>query len=150
MKYKFKSLFKRDKEYTIECDEPLELYDNFALSIKKIDNSNKSFSYENIDCVLKYGKRSDIGLKTIELDRYNFSGYLMMLEIYKQRNAVSMGEPLELERKKEVCEFDGVTLDTVNDDIKNAFKKCIGSNNIMETLFQCFLSGVSYGKREKI
>ena len=146
MKYKFKSLFKRDKEYTIECDEPLELYDNFALSIKKVDNGNKSFSHENIDCVLKYGKRNDIGLKTIELDRYNFSGYLMMVETYKQRNAVSMGEPLEIIKEEILYEFKHTNLENADKELRLAFNKYIEDNKLMDTLFQCFLRGVSYGK----
>lgn len=148
MKYKFKSLFNREKEYTIECDEPLELYNNFALSIKKVDKANKSFSYENIDCVLKYGKRNDIGLKIIELDRYNFSGYLMMLESYKQRNAVSMGEPLEMIKEEVPYEFKDTNLDNANKELKLAFNKYVEENKIMDILFQCFLHGVAYGKNK--
>lgn len=146
MVYHFKSLFNRDKEYTIECDEPLDLYNNFSLSIKKVDREDKSFAYENIDCVLKYGKKSEIGLKTIELDRYNFSGYLMMVETYKQRNAVSMGEPLEIIKEEIPYEFKDTTLENANQELKLMFNKYVEDNNLMEILFQCFLRGVAYGK----
>ena len=63
MIYKFRSFFNRDNDYTIVSDEPLELYNDFSLSIKKIDNENKSYSYDNIDCVLKYGHRGTLGIK---------------------------------------------------------------------------------------
>ena len=150
MIYSFKSLFDRERIYTIDTEEPLSQYDDFSLSIKKVDRNDKSYSPDNIDCVLRYAKHGKLGIKTIQLESYNFNSYYSFVEKYKQRNAVSMGEPLELERKKEIYEFDGVTLETANEDIKKAFKKYVENNNIMETLFQCFLSGVSYGKREKI
>lgn len=146
MKYKFKSLFNREKEYTVECDEPLELYDDFALSIKKVDKANKSFSYDNIDCILKYGKHNQLGINKIELDRYNFSGYLMMLESYKQRNAVSMGEPLEMIKETVPYEFKDVNLENANNELKLAFNKYVEDNKLMDVLFQCFLHGVAYGK----
>lgn len=148
MKYKFKSLFNREKEYTIETDEPLDLYDDFALSIKKVDKNSKSFSSENIDCVLKYGKHNQLGLKTIELERDNFSGYLMMVETYKQRNAVSMGEPLEMVKDEVPYEFKGVTLNSANNELKLAFNKYIEDNKLMDVLFQCFLRGVAYGQNK--
>lgn len=148
MKYKFKSLFNREKEYTIETEESLELYDDFALSIKKVDKDSKSFASENIDCVLKYGKHNQLGLKTIELERDNFSGYLMMVETYKQRNAVSMGEPLEMVKDVVPYEFKNVTLNNANNDLKLAFNKYVEDNKLMDVLFQCFLRGVSYGKNK--
>jgi hypothetical protein len=148
MKYKFKSLFNRDKEYTIETDEPLDLYDDFALSIKKVDKNSKSFSSENIDCVLKYGKHNQLGLKTIELERENFSGYLMMVETYKLRNAVSMGEPLEMVKNEVPYEFKGVTLNNANNELKLAFNKYVEDNKLMDVLFHCFLRGVAYGKNK--
>lgn len=148
MTYRFKSLFNRDKEYTIECDESLELYDNFSLSMKKVERENKSFAYDNIECVLKYGKKGELGLKTVELDRYNFSGYLMMVETYKQRNAVSMGEPLEMIRDDIPYEFKDTTLETASQELRLAFNKYVEDNGLMNILFQCFLRGVSYGKTQ--
>lgn len=149
MNYKFKSIFNRQREYTIETDEPLDLYDTFSLSIKKIDKDNKSFSEENIDCILKYGKSNSLGLQSIELDRYNFSGYLMMVETYKQRNALSMGEGIEIIRENKPYEFDGVNLDNANNELKLAFNKYVEDNKLLDVLFQCFLRGVSYGKLKK-
>lgn len=150
MDYTFKSLFNRNKEYRITTDEPLELYDDFSLSIKKIDNGNKSFSDNNIDCILKYMKHNELGTKTIELDQYNFSGYYMFVEKYKQRNAVSMGEPLQIVKDEIPYEYKEAKLsDTKTDEeLKIAFNKFIADNNVMDILFQCFLNGVSYGKKK--
>ena len=53
MEYRFKSLFDREKEHVIETDEPLHLYDVFSISIGKVDKKSKSFSVDNINCVLK-------------------------------------------------------------------------------------------------
>lgn len=149
MVYSFKSLFDRERIYTIDTEESLSQYDDFSLSIKKVDKDDKSFSTDNIDCTLRYSKHGKLGIKSIQLEPYNFSSYYAFVEKYKQRNAVSMGEPLELERKKELYEFDGVTLENADKEIKDAFKKYMEGNNIMETLFQCFLFGVSYGRINK-
>lgn len=148
MEYKFKSLFNKEHEYVIECEEPLELYDNFALSIRKVDKANKSFSDENINCILKYGKRTQLGMKELDLDKYNFSGYFMFVETYKERNAVSMGEPLEMIKEEPKYEFKDVNLNNANNELKLAFNKYVEENKIMDMLFQCFLRGVAYGKTQ--
>jgi hypothetical protein len=149
MKYNFKSLFNRERKYIIECDEPLDLYDDFSLSIKKVDKSDKSFSYDNIDCVLKYGKQGTLDYKTIELDRDNFNGYYMLVETYKNRNALSVGEPLEMIKEEVPYEFKDVNLDNATTELKLAFNKYVEDNKLMDTLFQCFLHGVAYGKSKK-
>ena len=149
MVYSFKSLFDRERTYTIDTEESLSQYDDFSLSIKKVDKNDKSFSVDNIDCILRYSKHGKLGTKSIQLEPYNFNSYYGFVEKYKQRNAVSMGEPLELERKKEINEFDDVTLENADNEIKTAFKKYIERNNIMENLFQCFLAGVAYGRTNK-
>lgn len=149
MKYNFKSLFNRERKYIIECDEPLDLYDDFSLSIKKVDKSDKSFSYDNIDCVLKYGKQGTLDYKTIELDRDNFNGYYMLVETYKNRNALSVGEPLEMIKEEVPYEFKDVNLDNATIELKLAFNKYVEDNKLMDALFQCFLHGVAYGKSKR-
>lgn len=147
MEYKFKSLFNRSNEYTIETDEPLHLYDSFALSIKKVDNDIKSFSYENIVCILKCSKYNELGTKVIELDRYNFSGFYTLVEVYKNRNCLSMGEPLELIKEEIPYEYKETNLNNADTELKADFNRFITENNVMEVLFQCFLKGVSFGKK---
>ena len=49
MEYRFKSLFDREKEYVIETEEPLHLYNEFSISIRKVDKESKSFSVDNIN-----------------------------------------------------------------------------------------------------
>ena len=49
MEYRFKSLFDREKEHVIETEEPLHLYNEFSISIRKVDKECKSFSIDNID-----------------------------------------------------------------------------------------------------
>lgn len=142
MVYKFRSVFDRSKEYTIETNEPLELYNDFSVSIKKVDNEKKTYSYDNIDCVLKYFKRGTLGIKTIELDRDNFSGFYMMVETFKERNCLTMGEALELVTEHNQEE---ITIDNADTETRMAFEHYLKNSGIINTLFKCFLNGVQYG-----
>lgn len=146
MKYQFKSLFNREKVYTIDCEEPLDLYDDFSLSIKRVDSDIKSFSADNIDCVLKYCKHGTLDIKRYELDSTNFSGYHLLVENLKRRNCVSLGEGLEIVRNNK-NEFEDVSIDDADSDTVMAFNQFIKDNDIMDALFKCFLNGVSYGKK---
>lgn len=148
MKYKFRSVFDRQKEYTIESDEPLDLYNDFSVSITKIDSDLKTYSYDNIDCQLKYMKRGNLGVKYLELDKNNFSGFYMMVETFKQRKCLKMGEPIEIVLPKKEFEYQDTNLDNADAEVKIAFEKYLKENNIMENIFQCFLHGVSYGKKK--
>lgn len=148
MIYKFRSFFNRDNDYTIVSDEPLELYNDFSLSIKKIDNENKSYSYDNIDCVLKYGHRGTLGIKKYDLDKDNFTGFHKMVETFKRRNCLSMGEAIELIVEKKPYEYEGVKLDNADQELKIAFEKHLKDSGMLDNLFQCFLQGVSYGKNK--
>lgn len=148
MEYRFKSLFDRSKEYTIETEEPLHLYDTFSISIRKIDNDNKSFSYDNIDCILQYSKRGSLDVNKLELDRFNYSGFYMTVEVYKRRSCFSMGEPIELVKEEKPYEFKDTTLENANNELKLAFNEYLESNGIIDILFQCFLHGVAYGKNK--
>ena len=148
MVYNFKSLFNREKEYTIDTEEPLDLYNTFSLSMKKFDAKDKSFAYDNIVCVLKYGKKGVLELQQIELDQTNFSGFYLMVEVFKQRNCLSMGEPLELIKENPFNEFENVNLENAEEELKLEFNKYVENNDIMNTLFKCFLKGVSYGKKK--
>lgn len=149
MKYNFKSLFDRERTYTIETDEPLSIYDTFALSIKKVDNQCKSFSEDNIDCILKYSLRGKEGTYSIQLEPYNFESYYAFLEKYKSRNAVSMGEPLELDIKRQVEEDDDLSLETADTKTKELFNAFVNDTNVMNTLFKVFLRGVKYGRTNR-
>lgn len=149
MKYKFRSLFDREKEFTIESDEPLGLYNVFSLSIKKVDKDSKSYSYDNIDCTLQYSKKGDTGIKRIDLDQHNFSGFYMFVETYKKRNAFSIGEPIELSDEDKIYVHDNISLENADDDVKIAFKSFITNNKVVDELFKCFLGGVSYGKTKQ-
>ena len=149
MEYKFKSIFDREREYTIDTEEPLNLYNTFALSIKKIDKNDKSFGYDNIDCVLKYSKRGTLDGKTIDLDSTNFDGYSMLLERYKKKSCLSMGEAIELVSEKSTNEYENTTLDIAQTELKLAFEEYVRESGIMDALFKCFLNGVSYGKRKR-
>lgn len=148
MEYKFRSIFDRGNDYTIVCNEPLELYNDFSLSIRKIDDENKSYSYDNIDCVLKYGKRGTLGINKYDLDRDNFTGFHKMVETFKRRNCLSMGVPIELIVEKKPYEYEGVTLDNADNELKIAFEKHLKNSGILDSLFHCFLQGVSYGKNK--
>lgn len=148
MEYRFKSLFDRSKEYTIETEEPLHIYDTFSISIKKINNDNKSYSYDNIDCILQYSKRGALGINKIELDNTNFDGFYITVETFKKRGCLSMGEPIELVKEGKMHEFKDTTLENANNELKLAFNEYLESNNIMDILFQCFLHGVAYGKNK--
>lgn len=148
MEYRFKSKFDRSKEYIIETNEPLELYDVFALSIKKFDNNDKSFSNDNIDCVLKYSKKGVLDTKTIELDYSNFNGFYMLIETFRHRGCLSMGEPLDMIYEKKVNEYENVNLSNADEELKLAFNDYIEKHNIMDILFKTFLAGVSYGKNK--
>ena len=149
MVYKFRSVFDRNNDYSIICDEPLELYDNFGLSIKKVDDEDKSFSYENIDCILKYSKKGVLGSKQYELDRDNFTGYHKMVETFKNKKlCLSMIEPIELIREGKTYECNNITLDNADTELKLAFEKYVKESGLMNTLFQVFLQGVTYGKRK--
>lgn len=145
MIYRFRSIFNRDNEYTIECDEPLELYDDFSLSIKKVDNDNKSFDYTNIDCVLKYAKHGTLGIKQYELEPQNFNGFHMMAETFKHRGCLTMGQPIELIKDKIEDKVTNTTLKNCDEKLRLAFEKYIQESNIMESLFQCFLNGAING-----
>ena len=148
MEYKFKSLFDREKEHVIETEEPLHLYDVFSISIGKVDKESKSFSVDNINCVLKYGKRGITGINQIELDSTNYDGFHMMVETLKKRGCLSMGEGVELVRETKPYEFKGTNLENANNELKLAFNKYLEENKIMDMLFQCFLHGVTYGKNK--
>ena len=147
MEYRFKSLFDREKEHVIETEEPLHLYNEFWISIRKLDKANKSFSSDNIDCVLKYAKRGTMGINQIELDSTNYNGFHMMVETLKKRGCISMGESVELIRETKPYEFKDTNLENANNELKLAFNNYLEENKIMDMLFQCFLHGVAYGKK---
>ena len=149
MEYRFKSLFDREKEHVIETEEPLHLYNEFSISIRKVDKENKSFSSDNIDCVLKYAKRGTMGINQIELDSTNYNGFHMMVETLKKRGCISMGEAVELIRETKPYEFKDTNLENANNELKLAFNNYLEENKIMDMLFQCFLHGVTYGKQNK-
>lgn len=149
MEYRFKSLFDREKEHVIETEEPLHLYNEFSISIRKVDKENKSFSSDNIDCVLKYAKRGTMGINQIELDSTNYNGFHMMVETLKKRGCISMGEAVELIRETKPYEFKDTNLENANNELKLAFNNYLEENKIMDMLFQCFLHGVAYGKQNK-
>ena len=149
MKYKFRSLFDRDKEFTIESDEPLGLYNVFSLSIKKVDKDSKSYSYDNIDCTLQYSKKGETAIKRIDLDQHNFSGFYMFVETYKKRNAFSIGEPIELAEKDTIYVHDNIALENADDDVKIAFKSFITNNKVVDELFKCFLVAYHMGNLRK-
>ena len=148
MEYRFKSLFDREKEYVIETEEPLHLYNEFSISIRKVDKESKSFSADNIDCVLRYSKRGTIGINQIELDSTNYDGFHMMVETLKKRGCISMGEGVELVRETKPYEFKDTNLENANNELKLAFNQYLEENKIMDILFQCFLHGVAYGKNK--
>ena len=148
MKYTFTSIFDKEKVYTIDTEEPLELYHDFALSITKINPDNKSYSYDNIDCVLKCLKQNELGSKIVELDETNFSGFYMMVETFKRRECKRMGEGIEIVQNKPNFEYKDTTLDNADSELRSAFDQYVKDNNIMDVLFQCFLHGVSYGKKK--
>lgn len=149
MIYKFRSIFDRNNEYIIDSEEPLSLYDDFTLSINKVDSNSKSFAYENIDCELKYVKHGNIEAKYIELDKDNFNGYYMMIENFKHKQCLKMNIPIEIIKEEQTFEYKDVTLLNGDEEMKIAFNKYIQENSIMDMLFQCFLHGVSYGKLKK-
>lgn len=150
MVYKFKSLFDREKLHMIITDEPLHLYNNFILSIRKVNDDIKSYSYDNIDCVLKYSNRGTLETKELDLDRENFNGYLMMIEKFKSRNCKSMGEPIEIVNDKVKETYKEITLDKADNETKLAFNKFIDDSNIMELLFKCFMGGIHYEKTKDV
>ena len=135
MEYRFKSLFDREKEHVIETEEPLHLYNEFSISIRKVDKESKSFSVDNINCVLKYGKRGVTGINQIELDSTNYDGFHMMVEMLKKRGCLSMGEGVELVRETKPYEFKDTNLGNANNELKLAFNKYLEENKIMDILF---------------
>lgn len=148
MKYTFTSIFNKEKVYTINTEEPLELYNDFSLSITKINPDNKSYSYDNIDCVLKCLKHNELCTKIVELDGTNFSGFHMMVETFKRRGCNRMGEGIEMVQNNPNFEYKDTTLDNADSELRYAFDQYVKDNNIMNVLFQCFLHGVSYGKKK--
>ena len=148
MEYRFKSLFDREKEHVIKTEEPLHLYNEFSISIRKVDKECKSFSIDNIDCVLRYAKRGIAEMKQIELDSTNYDGFYMMVETLKNRGCVSMGEGIELIRETKPYEFKDTNLENANNELKLAFNNYLEENKIMDMLFQCFLHGVAFGKNK--
>lgn len=148
MEYKFRSLFNREKEYVIDTENCLEKYDSFALSIGKLDNNNKSFGEDNIDCVLKYGKKGVAEGYSLDLDKNNFDGYHMFVETYKRKGCLKMGEAIELAKNKPAVIDDYVGIDDADENLRLAFDAYLKDSGIMDVLFKCFLGGILYWKNK--
>lgn len=148
MQYKFRNLFNREDECTIDCDELLNSYDDFSVSMRKVDINNKSYSYDNIDCTLKCVRHRDKTTKIIELDKDNFDGYLLMLEKYKEKTCLRFGKAFELITENNSLEGLETTFKEDSSELRNAFEDYLTKSGIKEMLFQCFLSGVNYERRK--
>lgn len=130
-------------ECTIDCDEPLEIYNDFTLLIKKVDSDSKSYSYENIYCVLKYGVHGDVKMKIYELDSRNFSWYYMMVEKFKSKRCHGMGVPVELVISNTDNPVEDITPENADDQLRKSFGKFLEDSGIIETLFKFYLRGIN-------
>lgn len=141
MKYTFNSLFRKENEYVIESDISLEEYDEFSISIRKVDEENKSFSYDNIDCVLKYGHKGKLDIQILELDQSNFDGFYLLVEKFKNRKCYSMGIPISLSiSSKNNLINDKETLETIDEGLKKEFENFLKRTDVREALLKLFLA----------
>ena len=144
MKYTFKSIFDPTKEFKIETDIVLTNFNTFNVIISKVDNEKKSYAEDNINCILKYSDCNINKSYEMDLDSSNFDGYYGTLEKFKKRNCLTMGEPIQLCFVGTYKTENKLTINNATLEMKERFQQFITDNKIMETLFNCFLEGISY------
>lgn len=136
----FQSLLNKQVKYEINTPQTIEGYTTFMLKMHKINTLDSSYSQSNISCILEcHGDDT----KHIFLNPINFSEYYLFLEKFKSReNCLSISEPIELVKDKEVSIPS--SLETASDEIKLYFINAMCNNETVKSLFESFVSGVNY------